>query len=348
MSRGKEGLPEYWLGLIADTLKQLEAGARGPFLQKFFQSLIGRRLSEEDSITHWDGILARQSQWTEKLGCPVTLRTALVVYFEELGLLRNAVLLEYEELKKLRYNAATDPLTGLNNRRMFEEHLNQEIDRSTRYGFPFALLIFDLHRFKDVNDTYGHPAGDELLRSVARASLETIRKCDIPCRTGGDEFAIILPQAERPGSEVLAERIARKFDEYARFLAPGVSVGIDYGIAIFPQEGNDLTSLIVAADRQLYVSKQKVPDRPASRPVPPPETAPRIEEPTLQDKVEQAPPDDHHPLYPLVPAVTAGTEEKVQISENRPNARRFERTRVEGTPALGIVRVGGRAVPSKF
>ena len=136
-------------------------GARGAFLQKFFQSLVGRGVSEEESITHWEGILARQSQLIEKLGRPVTLRTAVVVYFEELSILQNPVLLEYEELKKLRYNAATDPLTGLNNRRMFEEYLDQEIDRSTRYGYPFALLMFDLHKFKIVNDTYGHAAGDE-------------------------------------------------------------------------------------------------------------------------------------------------------------------------------------------
>ncbi len=121
-------------------------------------------------------------------------------YFGELCILRNPVLLEYEELKKLRHDAATDPLTGLNNRRMFEEYLDQEIDRSTRYGSSFALLLVDLRKFKSANDTYGHATGDEILRSVARASLETIRGSDIPCRTGGDEFAILLPQAERSGA----------------------------------------------------------------------------------------------------------------------------------------------------
>src|SRR5271157_259293 len=144
MSMGKERIPEYWLDLIADTLKQLDVGVQGAFLQKFLQGLVGREIPEEESITHWEGILARQSQLVEKLGRSVTLRTAAVDYFGEFSILRNPVLLEYEELKKLRYNAATDPLTGLNNRRMFEEYLDQEIDRSARYGSSFALLAFDL------------------------------------------------------------------------------------------------------------------------------------------------------------------------------------------------------------
>ena len=269
--------------------------SQGAFLQKFLQSLVGREVSEEESITHWEGILARQSQWVEKLGRPVTLRTAVVDYFEELSILRNPVLLEYEELKKLRYNAATDSLTGLNNRRMFEEYLDQEIDRSTRYGSPFALLSFDLRKFKSVNDTYGHAAGDEILRSVARASLETIRGSDIPCRTGGDEFAILLPQAERPGSEVLAERIARKFEEYARSLAPGAPVGIDYGIAIFPEDGHDVTSLFAAADRSLYASKQKAHDQSVEPYGPTPGYCAPDRRTARQIKVEQAPRDDPSP-----------------------------------------------------
>ncbi len=287
MSKGKEGIPEYWLDLITDTLKQLDVGARGAFLQKFLQSLVGREASEEESITHWEGILARQSQWAEKLGRPVTLNTILVDYFEELNILRNPVLLEYEELKKLRYNAATDPLTGLNNRRMFEEHLGQEIGRSTRYGYPFVLLAFDLRNFKSVNDAYGHAAGDEILRTVARSCLETLRGSDIPCRTGGDEFAIILPQADRPGSVVLAERIARKFEAYARPFAPGAPVGIDYGMAVFPEEGQDFNSLIAVADRSLYASKCQAHDRSEGRTAAPQLTAPLPQKPLARSRLKR-------------------------------------------------------------
>ena len=342
MSKGKEGVPEYWLELIADTLKQVDVSARGAFLQKFLQSLVGRGTSEEESITHWEGILARQSQWEEKLGRPVALRTAVVDYFEELSILRNPVFLEYEELKQLRYNAATDPLTGLNNRRMLEEYLGQEIDRATRYGYPFALLAFDLRNFKSVNDTYGHAVGDEMLRSFARANRETIRGSDIPCRMGGDEFATLLPQADRPGAQVLAERIARKVEEYARSVTPGAPVGVDYGIAVFPEQGHDVASMIAAADRSLYASKAKAHDQSAGSTVPPQVTAPPTVEPARQIKVGQDQHEIHRPASPSAPTATAGPGEKVQISQNGPDGRRFERIRLDGTLAQGLIRVGGK------
>jgi len=342
VSKGKEGIPEYGLDLIADTLKQLDGGVQSAFLQKFLRGLVGREIPEKESVTHWEGILTRQSQLVEKLDRPVTLRTAAVDYFEALSLLRDPVLLEYEELKKLRYNAATDSLTGLNNRRMFEEYLDQEIDRSTRYGSSFALLAFDLRNFKSVNDLYGHAAGDEILRSVARASMEALRGSDIACRTGGDEFTILLPQAERQGTAVLAERIARKFEAYSRCLAPRAPVGIDYGIAIFPEDGKDASSLVAAADRNLYARKQQAHDQSASGLVAPPVIASRIEESTRPVKVEPASRDDLHPAGRLAAAVSAGTGQKVQTSKSRPNGRRFERIRLEGTPALGIVQVRGK------
>jgi diguanylate cyclase (GGDEF)-like protein len=337
------GIPEYWLELVADTLKQVDVSVRGAFLQKFFQSLVGRGSTEEESIAHWEGVRARQIQLAEKLGHPVTLRTAVLIYFEEVNILQNPVLLEYEELKKLRVNAATDPLTGLNNRRLFEEYLDQEIDRSTRYGYPFSLLLFDLHKFKSVNDTYGHATGDEMLRTAARASLETIRASDIPCRTGGDEFAIILPQTGLPGSEVLAERIVRKFAAYAHSLAPGSQVAIDYGIAVFPEEGHDVPSLFASADRKLYASKQKAHDRSIDSPVPPQVTALGTETSTRPLEVEQAQGNGQRSPSPSAPAVPIKTEEKLTNSKRVPDGRRFERIRLDGAPAPGLVRVGGKS-----
>jgi len=342
MSKGSEGIPEYWLELIADTLRQVDVSARGAFLQKFLQSLVGRWASAEESIAHWEGILARQNQWAEKLGHPVALRTAVVDYFEGLNILRNPVFLEYEELKQLRYNAATDSLTGLNNRRMFEEYLGQEIDRATRYGYPFALLYFDLRNFKSVNDTYGHAAGDEMLRTFAHANRETVRGSDIPCRMGGDEFATLLPQADRPGAQVLAERITHKFEEHARSLAPGAQVGVDYGLAIFPEEGHDVTSMIAAADRSLYAKKAKARDRSMASIVSPQVTTPPPAEPARQAKVEQDLPEVDRPPSPPVPAVSIGSSEKLRISESGPNGRRFERIRLDGRLAQGLVRVAGK------
>jgi len=94
------------------------------------------------------------------------------------------------------------------------------------------------------------------LRSVARASVETIRASDISCRLGGDEFALLLPQAERSSAEALAERIALKFKLYANPLAPDIPLGIDSGIAIFPEDGKEPTELFQTADMKLYGSKR--------------------------------------------------------------------------------------------
>ena len=277
----------------------------------------------------------------EKLGRPVTLMTAAVDYFEDLGILRGLVLLDREEFKRLCYDASTDPLTGLNNRRMFEEYLGQEVERSTRYGSSFALLLLDLRNFKSANDMYGHAVGDSILRSVARASLETLRGSDIPCRTGGDEFAIILPQADRQGSDVLAQRIARKVEEYARSLAPGAPVGIDYGIALFPEDGHDAIGLLAAADRSLYVSKQKAHDQLASHTILPEVFPPQIEEAAHQVKVEDVPRHNPHVPLPIAPAFAARSGGIVQIPQNVPHLRRFKRIRLDRTPAQVVIRLEG-------
>lgn len=340
MSNGKEGTPEYWLDLFVDTLKDLDETVQGAFLQRFLMSLASVDVCAKESVIHWQGILARRSQLTEILGRPVTLRTASVDYFGELCMLLNPVLLEYEELKKLRHDATTDPLTGLNNRRMFEEYLGQEIDRCTRYGSSFALLLLDLHEFKGANDTYGHATGDEILRSVARASIGAIRGSDIPCRTGGDEFAILLPEAGRSGAQALAERIARRFEEYARPLAPSTPVGMDYGIAVFPEDGHDAASLFASADKSLYVSKQKAYDESGKPRLSPLVAAPHIGDVTPPVTAEASLSEGRPPLIPAALAATARTGEEVRGSDAGPNGRRSERIRLEGTPALGIIRLG--------
>jgi len=338
MARGKECDQHYWLDLISDTLKQLDVSVQGAFLQKFLQSLVGSEVSEQESVTHWRGILSRQIHLMEKVGRSVTLTTAAVDYLGELGILRNPVVLEYEELKKLRRNAATDPLTGLANRRILEDLLDQEIGRSTRYKYSFALVCLDLRYFKRVNDTYGHAIGDDVLRCVARASIETVRGSDIPCRTGGDEFAVLLPQAERRGSEVLAERIARKFEAYARSLTPATPIGIDYGIAVFPEDGRDAASLLTAADQILYANKQKAHEQSAD---PHHTLVLPTQEPARPLEVEDAPRGDQHPFYPSGPAATSRPGGNVHRSQNGLDGRRFERIRLEGPATFGVVRVGG-------
>ncbi len=338
-----DGASEEWLDFVVNILQQLDEGTQGAFLQEFLQRLAGLQVSEKESITHWQGVLARQNQLAEKLGRPVTLRTAAVDYFGELRILRSPILMEYDEVRKLRHTAATDSLTGLNNRRTFDEYLFREISRAGRYESSFALLALDLRKFKSVNDTYGHATGDDILRAVARTILEATRGSDISSRTGGDEFAILLPQAERSNAEVLAERIARKFGETANSIAPSTAVGIDYGVAIFPENGTDAATLFAAADKILYASKLRAHNQSATIPHQPEEAPAQTKEPGPE--VEAQADSCAEPQAEIAsPSATPMEAESETSGDHRPpSARKDERIPLAGTRTLGVVRVGGKS-----
>ncbi|MBV9311493.1 MAG: GGDEF domain-containing protein [Solirubrobacterales bacterium] len=147
-----------------------------------------------------------------------------------------------------------DPLTGLPNRRALNERLAAELARVRRQGGNLTLCLLDLDRFKQVNDTLGHPAGDAVLRAVAAHLL--LRAEDGAYRLGGDEFAVVLIEASSEQAEVVADRIAANIagDPECH------EVGASWGMAEF-QPGDDLTSLMARADSRLYDSKRRVPAR---------------------------------------------------------------------------------------
>lgn len=160
--------------------------------------------------------------------------------------LRNAMLLE-----SLREDAASDPLTGIANRRSFEQTLEREVARSTRTGEPFTLVMLDLDHFKRVNDTHGHQAGDTLLRHVAAALLAHCREMDVASRYGGEEFAVILPNC---GPEEAAESATRLWSA-ASLVQGDIPVTASAGFAVFPDNAANGHELVLAADRALYEAK---------------------------------------------------------------------------------------------
>ena len=159
-----------------------------------------------------------------------------------------------EEVQRL---AETDPLTDLANRRVFERALERELARAARSGQQVSLLILDADHFKGYNDRFGHRAGDELLRSLARALVEHSRAFDTVARYGGEEFAVILPECSIEEAHSVAERL--------RLVASGLEgrapVTLSGGVATFPVHGRDGASLIEAADAALYESKRSGRDR---------------------------------------------------------------------------------------
>jgi diguanylate cyclase (GGDEF)-like protein len=245
-------LEDAYLELLADTLEGLEQSARGQFLQRYFRATTRLELRESQSLQLWDEVLTRRRELSDTLGRPVSLKTVLMDVLSSSGLVRVPVILEYEELKKIQLNAVTDPLTGLYNRRLFAESFEKELNRARRYGLPLGIVILDLHRFKEVNDKYGHPRGDEVLRAAATTLQKALRTSDSAFRIGGDEFALLLPQTDAAQAIALGRRIETVFADTLRPLQLSFSVTMDHGVATFPQDGDQSDQLIRVADERLY------------------------------------------------------------------------------------------------
>lgn len=245
-------IEDSYFELLADTLEGLDLPARGQFLQRYFRAVAHVEMRESQSVQIWDEMIARRRELSDLLGRPVSLKTALTDVLTSAGLLRFPILIEYEELKRLELDAVTDPLTGLHNRRLFTETFEKELNRARRYGQPLGLAILDLHRFKEVNDQHGHPRGDEVLRVAASTLKKALRTSDSAFRIGGDEFALLLPQTDAEQALALSRRVQTVFAEMLEPLQLAVTVGMDHGVAVFPQDAEQAEQLIRIADERLY------------------------------------------------------------------------------------------------
>ncbi|HEX6596422.1 MAG TPA: GGDEF domain-containing protein [Acidimicrobiales bacterium] len=162
-------------------------------------------------------------------------------------------------VSRLADAALTDPLTGLRNRRGYEEVLDLEIARSDRTGHAFSLIVADIDHFKAVNDELGHPVGDRVLKRVAAELASTGRRLDSVARMGGEEFALILPATDPEGAYLLAERLRLNIGR--AFRRNAVPVTISFGIAGYPEDGDDPDTLFAAADSALLLAKALGRDR---------------------------------------------------------------------------------------
>jgi diguanylate cyclase (GGDEF)-like protein/putative nucleotidyltransferase with HDIG domain len=161
-------------------------------------------------------------------------------------------------LRRLEDLSTTDSLTGLANHRRFFEMLGREHARALRSGTCFCLVMLDIDGFKLLNDTYGHPCGDDALRHVAAILRDKTRKTDVVGRYGGDEFVLILPETEAAEAGVLIQKLREAFDAMP-FAAPTgdrIPIQSSFGVAMYPQDGQEINELVVAADTKLYISKR--------------------------------------------------------------------------------------------
>ena len=179
----------------------------------------------------------------------------LPMYIVAVGMI---LLLLEEQIEHNQYLALHDELTGLPNRRLFQDRLNSALERARRTGTQTALLLVDLDHFKQINDTFGHHAGDRVLGHVGTVFQTRVRRSDTVARTGGDEFAVILDEPiSRADAQRVAASLVELLDEPFNLDDRQVQIGASVGIALFPDDARDAEGLCIAADLQMYDYKHR-------------------------------------------------------------------------------------------
>lgn len=251
------GGEESFFDFLEAILAGVDRRAREQFLACLFELYSQIELPHEESLVIWDRAVARRRELSPGVGRPVSLQTALIDVLDSMNLLRMPAVVEYHEPRRLQVNAGTDALTGLYNRRLFDEYFQKELSRAARFDQQLTLLIMDLHRFKEVNDRYEHQKGDRALRMVARATRTTLRTSDYAFRIGGDEFAVLLPASGASQGFALGHRLRAQYEEEVNDLRGDLPLSLDFGIAVFPQDAQLREGLITIADGRLYEMKNR-------------------------------------------------------------------------------------------
>ena len=181
---------------------------------------------------------------------------------EELVEERTSQIREWAE--RQRKLAISDGLTGLYNHRHFQERWRREVKRAQRYGQSVSLMIIDVDKFKNFNDTMGHPQGDHLLRNLSLLLRRSVRDVDLVARYGGEEFVIMLPETRKDDGVILAERVRSLVAQHPfehRDVQPGGRITVSVGVAAFPADGPGPSEVLVRADKALYKAKEGGRDR---------------------------------------------------------------------------------------
>jgi diguanylate cyclase (GGDEF)-like protein len=266
--------------------REVQMNAPSPWLEGSYVRVVGVCQQEVDAIAEADRVwtidqrfksfrvlmrtkadvtVLRAPSWWTPGRTVLILSGTLMLAMAAIGwvvLLRRRVEQRTEELRaseaRFRNLAHHDPLTGAPNRALFQDRAEIALARASRHGHYLALLLVDLDRFKPINDTYGHEAGDKVLCVVVERALATVRKSDTVARLGGDEFAVLLSDLESPDVAVqvaqkLLEAICRTMPWKDREIAVSASIGV----AVWPDDGASLVDLVRNADAAMYEAKEK-------------------------------------------------------------------------------------------
>lgn len=244
-------------GVCAEDLPEECAEAGQAFAGALYQ-LTRMRFEDDEAERFWREIQRHHEGLNHILGRDVGLRVAVCDYFLNLHpKMRDPVIVEVQVLLQKEQGALVDELTGLYNRRYFNDAIGREVERFKRFGQRFSLLMLDVDHFKNFNDSYGHLAGDDALKTVAGVLRAAARTFDHVVRYGGEEFALILPHTCGDQAMMAAERL-RQSVRGAPIPVDGAQrrVSVSVGVAAFPDDAIDARELVARSDEALYEAKR--------------------------------------------------------------------------------------------
>ena len=232
--------------------------------------MVNLELDEAQAEALWRNVVRHRRELFRRLARDVGQRVALLDYISNVRpQLVEPTIIEATVLDAIKRDAISDSLTGLYNRHYFDGALRREAERCHRYGVSSSLLLLDLDEFKEINDEYGHRVGDAVLQEIGGLILKHVRAADVPCRFGGDEFAVIFSDTPQPEAFTVAERI--RADVEASFERTSVrgnflEVTISGGLATLPLDAETPEQLFILADGALYEAKNAGSNRIATVP----------------------------------------------------------------------------------
>ncbi len=248
-------------GRWVSRLKSLSEFENAPVFANAVRFLFHLKVDDAEAELLLDRVLDHRRSLTRELERDPGLRVAAMDYLSNVDRrYENPKIVEMEEFEETERSARTDALTGLANRRVFDETLDAEIRRSRRYRWPVTVLMLDLDRFKDVNDAHGHMVGDLVLERVGGIVRHAVRDADAACRFGGDEFGVVLPETAREGGYAVAERIRRRVEQAFKDRpvdGRDIPTTISAGLSSFPEDGLHADELAARADEALYAAKHE-------------------------------------------------------------------------------------------
>jgi len=258
----EETILKYFLETVSDEIfmekvNSLQAKAGNTVYQTLFKLLAGIDIPQGKSEEHWQKAVQHRRDMRQLLGRDIDLTTALSDYLRtSTNFLCRPRLIEADIYESIVRGTIHDKLTGLFNRPYFDEAYSQQVSLAKRYHDDFTILFLDIDNFKDINDTYGHLAGDEALRQLGKIIDQQKRDSDIAARYGGEEFVLLLTHTDNVSGYIFAERLRQAVEVHSiTFQDQSFKITISGGLASFPFNSPEPEQLLKMADSAVFLSK---------------------------------------------------------------------------------------------